>query len=273
MFRAPRRGFDAFVGNPPWVSYAGRASQPLEDERRRFFDAFYDGFAGYKNLQGLFIERCAKLLAPGGRLGLVIPSSMSEQGGYGPTRTAHDRLCECDDDLPDLGEDAFGGVFQPCMVLRSTRRRAPLASPGADAAPWPVERPDLDAEARAMVRKMTAGPRLPPHLFGERGVQTSGDDMDHVARVAGADHTVPLRTGGDIQAFRRAAPSFFAEPRWFGPRLRTPEEWRNVRIPDSPDRARAHRDPVGQEAASRELDPRGLRGRWPRTRRPFSSLT
>ena len=85
-----RGGFDAFVGNPPWVSYAGRASQPLAPALRRVYDGFA-AFRGYKNLQGLFVERAARLLKPGGRLGFVLPSSMSELAGYAPTRAAHDR--------------------------------------------------------------------------------------------------------------------------------------------------------------------------------------
>jgi hypothetical protein len=220
-------GFHAFVGNPPWVSYAGRAAQPLEEGRRQYFDAFFDSFAGYKNLQGVFVERCASHLGPDGRLGLVVPSSMSEQEGYGPTRLAHDRLCECDDGLPDMGESAFAGVFQPSMVLRSTRRPVPVELDKA--APWPVERPDLDADAHALVAKMARVPILST-LLGERGLQSAGEDMAHVVPVQDAAHSAPLRVGGDIQAFRRAPPSLFADPSWFGARLRAAAAWREVKI-------------------------------------------
>jgi hypothetical protein len=220
-------GFHAFVGNPPWVSYAGRAAQPLDEGRRRYFDEFFDSFAGYKNLQGVFIERCAGYLRIDGRLGLVVPSSMSEQEGYGPSRLAHDRLCTCDDNLPDKGEDSFAGVFQPSMVLLSTRR--PVAIAIGRAASWPVERPDLDADARALVEKMTREP-LPPALFGERGLQSAGEDMDHVAVAPDATHTVALRVGGDIQAFQRSTPSLFADPSWFAARLRQPADWGQVKV-------------------------------------------
>lgn len=220
-------GFHAFIGNPPWVSYAGRAAQPLDDGRRQYFDAFFDSFAGYKNLQGVFIEQCANHLRSAGRLGLVVPSSMSEQEGYGPTRIAHDRLCDCDDALRDMGEGSFAGVFQPCMVLQSTRRGAVVEL--GKAASWPVERPDLDLHARALMEKMTRTP-LPPALFGERGLQSSGEDMDNVATARDATHTTALRAGGDIQAFKRSAPSLFANPSWFGTRLRSSGEWAQVKV-------------------------------------------
>jgi len=221
-----RAGFDAFVGNPPWVSYAGRAAQPLSADLRAAY-AGYESFRGYRNLQGLFVERCARLLRPGGRLGLVLPSSMSELAGYRPTRRAHDRYCAVDQNLSDLGADAFEGVFQPCMVLSSTRRVAPLAE--VDEAAWPVERPDLDAVAQTLIDKLTRDP-LPPHLFGERGLQSTTKDAPHLAERSGARHSVPLRSGSDIEPFRLRPPSAHADPAWFGTRLRGAGEWSRVRL-------------------------------------------
>jgi len=220
-------GFDAFVGNPPWVSYAGRAAQPLEPELRAEYAAHYRGFAGYRNLQGLFVERAAGLLKPGGRLGFLLPGSMSELGGYAATRRAHDRYSIPDRDLPDIGEGGFDGVFQPCMILLSTRRTAPFDD--APDATWNLERPDLDATARALLEKLDRAP-LPAHLFGERGLQSTGDDLTHLAGEGDARHSVPLRCGSDIEPFRLGPASYHADPAWFGARLRSPEAWRRVRF-------------------------------------------
>jgi hypothetical protein len=221
-----RGGFDAFVGNPPWVSYAGRAAQPLDAGTRSAY-ARYAAFGGYRNLQGLFVERGAALLRPGGRLGFVLPSSMSELKGYAPTRRAHDALCEPDAALADLGNAAFDGVFQPCMVLASTRRAAPLAR--VDDRPWAVERPDLDRTARKLLEKLS-GPALPAHLFGERGLQSMGEDRRHLKKERDAAHSLPLRAGADIEPFRLRPASFHANPVWFGRRLRAENEWRAVRF-------------------------------------------
>jgi hypothetical protein len=225
--RAECAGFDAFIGNPPWVSYAGRAAQPLDSATRSYYRAQYEAFAGYRNLQGLFIERCARLLRPGGRLGLVVPSSMSEQRGYAPTRLAHDRHASCDVNLPDYG-DSFSGVFQPCMVLYSSRRAQPLTEPTSNS--WPVERPDLDAVGRSLLEHFSEHPPLPPELFGERGLQSCGPDAQHLAPAEDSRHRVPVRVGGDIEAGLRRAPSQYADPDWFGGRLRTAEEWQAVRL-------------------------------------------
>ena len=219
-------GFDAFVGNPPWVSYSGKAAQPLHESYRQYFLIQYKAFAGFRNLQSLFVERCARLLRDGGRLGLLIPSSMSEQFGYGPSRVAHDRLCLCDNDLPDYG-DSFVGVFQPCMLLRSTRRGTEVDI--HKVAQWPVERPDLDACSREIMAKMLQEP-LPEDLFSDIGLVTSGNDVQHLANVPDAHHAVPIRSGSDIEAFKRSAPSRYADAAWFGERLRPPTDWIKVRL-------------------------------------------
>ncbi len=216
------RGADAFVGNPPWVSFVGRAAQPLDPATRARFGAVFTAFAGYRNLQGLFLEHASELVRPGGRVAFLVPSSMAEQQGYAPTRRALDRHCAIDQQLVDVGEDAFEGVFQPCMILSATRRAiGPAATPHAPStAAWPVERPDLDDEDRALLARLAALPPLPPHMFGERGVQTSGDDVADMARERDARRTMPLRAGGDIEAFLRRPPGRFADPTRFPPRFR-----------------------------------------------------
>lgn len=220
-------GFDAVLGNPPWVSYAGRAAQPLSDSLRRYYLSSYKSFAGYRNLQGLFVERIGALVRPGGRLGVVIPSSMAELDGYGPVRKVHDRVAICDDGLPNLPENTFRRVNQPSMVLYSTMRAARLEV-GSDS-PWPMDRPDLDDLATGVLKKLD-GQSLPPSLFGERGLQTSGDDVEHLTASPDGAHRVALRVGGDIQPFQLGSPSQYADDAWFGNRLRLAEEWRAIEI-------------------------------------------
>jgi hypothetical protein len=229
IFAPERGGFDAFLGNPPWVSYAGRASQPLAVELRAFYAQTSPAFAGYRNLQGVFVHRCASLLRPGGRLGLVLPTSMSDLVGYAPTRRAHDALCVCDDELPDFG-DVFDGVFQPSMGLLSTRRKEPVAIARAEA--WPLARSDLDTETRGMLEALGARSKLPPHLFGERGFQSMGDDVQKLRalpRPEGA-FTAGVRVGGDIEPSLRKSPGLYCDPSAFGGRFRPQADWRAVRL-------------------------------------------
>lgn len=224
-----RGGFDAFIGNPPWVSYAGRAAQHLDDVLRAYYAGTNPAFAAYRNLQGLFVSRCASMLKPFGRLGFVLPSSMSELGGYGPTRQAHECYCECDLDLPDFG-DVFDDVFQPSMALLSTRRQVPIAV--AEPRVWPLHRSDLDDADFKLLARLASLPTFPPELFGERGFQSTRADVQHLhtREMSEGSSSVGVRVGGDIEPFLRRRPKFYCDPTPFGSRFRAAAEWQNVAL-------------------------------------------
>lgn len=220
-----RGGFDAIVGNPPWVAYAGRAAQPISPALHAYFRSRYAAFAGYRTLHGVFVSRAARALRPGGRLGLVVPTSMADLAGYAPVRRAHDALAVPDVDLPDYGADAFDGVFQPAMAILSTRRPEPIEPPDAE---WPIARDELDGITRAILDRCARHPRVPPTCFGERGFQTSRGDVAKLAKEPDSRRSLGLRVGRDVRPFEVAPPSLFADPRDLGGRLKDAQAWRDV---------------------------------------------
>jgi hypothetical protein len=220
---------DAFVGNPPWIAYKGRAAEPIEPARTALLRGRFEGFRGYPTLHGVFVEACARSLAPGGRLGLVVPTSMADLDGYAPVRRAHDRHAEPDCALPDYGADAFEGVFQPAMALLSTRRVSSI-EPVADAPEWDLARGDLDDVTMGLLARTRARATLPVALFGERGLQTTADDRPHLSKVPRGARRLPLVTGSEIRPFRALAPALFVDPSEFAGRLRSPEEWSKVAV-------------------------------------------
>jgi hypothetical protein len=222
-------GFDALLGNPPWVAYVGRAAQPLAAELARYYLANSPAFHGYRTLHGLFVHRAAQLLKPGGRLGLVIPTSVADLDGYAPTRVSLDALCTVDDPLPDFGDGRFPGVFQPCIALLASRRVNVV--PGSSA-PWTLSRDDLEPLAAALLQRLAALPPLPAELFGERGFQTTGNDRNFLRQQA-APHgqfTLPLSEGVDVQEFVAAQPSTYAAPKALTGRLRPADDWKAVAL-------------------------------------------
>jgi hypothetical protein len=223
----PRAAFDGVVGNPPWIAHAGRAAQPLEPViKARYRDA-YPSFAAYPTTHGMFVTLAARALRPAGRLGLVLPASVSELDGYRPTRAAHDDLCHIPDPLPDFGEGRFAGVTQPCMALVSVRVDGGRQdSPPGSA--WPVERPELDATDRAVMARLAALPTLPPELFGERGLQSDRAVLAHISPTRGGRFTVPLREGRDVTPFTLGRPRLHADPGPLGRRLRPARDFRAV---------------------------------------------
>jgi hypothetical protein len=220
---------DAFVGNPPWIAYKGRAAAPILPARTALLRERFEGFRGYPTLHGVFVEACARSLAPGGRLGLVVPTSMADLAGYAPVRRAHDRYAEPERELPDYGANAFEGVFQPAMALLSTRRAGGEASL-PESSEWELSRGDLDEATLRLLVRLRARATLPVALFGERGLQTTPDDRPHLSKSPLGDRTTPLLTGSEVRPFRALAPALFIDPREFSGRIRKPEEWAKVAV-------------------------------------------
>ncbi len=71
----PDGGFDVIIGNPPYVEY-NHVSTPYNCMN---YTTLTTG-----NLYALTIERCASLLAPGGRFGMIVPASATCTDGYLP---------------------------------------------------------------------------------------------------------------------------------------------------------------------------------------------
>ncbi|XYH96994.1 Eco57I restriction-modification methylase domain-containing protein [Sorangium sp. So ce1128] len=231
VFDRPEPGFDAVIGNPPWVAYVGRAAQPISPEVFNLYLRRNPAFHGYRSLHGLFVHRAASLLRPGGRLGLVIPTSVSDLDGYRPTRRAHDALCAVDPDLPSFGSDAFEGVFQPCMGLLSTRLGADSPRAAAGAA-WPLARSDLDVVSRRLLERLSALAPLPAALFGERGFQTTAEDAERIRRadVPVPPYICPIREGTDVGELIARAPRHHVDRAGVKGRFRKDEDWRAVRL-------------------------------------------
>ncbi len=231
VFGSDRPGFDACVGNPPWVAYVGRAAQPLAPELARYYEQVNPAFHGYRTLHGLFVRRAAELVRAGGRIGLVLPTSVADLDGYGPTRSAHDALADADRALYDFGDGAFRGVFQPSMALTSTRRSnsVPQKNKGA---PWALARTDLDDLAASLLARLDAFPKLDESLFGERGFQSTASDASRLCRLAAAraPFVVPIREGVDIAEFRARAPRTFLDPTNLAGKWRPDAEWKTVRV-------------------------------------------
>jgi hypothetical protein len=220
-------GFDAIVSNPPWVAYAGRAAQPLDPLLRHYYQYVSPAFFGYRTLHGLFADRAALLLKPGGRLGLVLPTSIADLQGYGPARRAHDQLCLPDDQLIDFGDGAFRDVFQPSMALTSTRRAQLLTRlPEAE---WRLRRNDLSGMQAGMLGKLASRRVLPKEMFGERGYQTRPADKVHIVASPG-EGRVPIREGADVEELWRKPLRRYVDPTKLIGMFRDHQAWSEVSV-------------------------------------------
>lgn len=209
--RAAPPGFDAVIGNPPWVLYAGKGSQPIEPAEEAFLKAVYGRAARTLSTHGLFATLAGRLGSPGARAGLVLPTSVADAERYSDVRGSHDELCRPESDLLDIGEGAFAGVFQPCMALVSTRRAN--AEPDAPGAPWQLAQTGVDAQVQRLLARLHALPKLPASLFGERGYRSCTEDKGKFIKAAApsAPCNSPLYEGTSVREFELLPPTAFAD--------------------------------------------------------------
>jgi hypothetical protein len=73
-------GFDAIVGNPPYVR------QELLKPAKVYFEHRYEAYAGTADLYAFFMERGIKLLREGGRYGIIVSSSFLRANFGAPLR-------------------------------------------------------------------------------------------------------------------------------------------------------------------------------------------
>lgn len=220
---AQERRFDAVIGNPPWVSFAGRAAAPLSAWQRRAYREKFQAFGGFPTAHGMFVERAASLLAPRGTLALLVPTPVADLRGYGATRAALAARARVEEPVVELGFDQFEGVVQPTMLLCATARERPLSpgelDPAARASlarPWAVAsraapRPAL---APSLLARLASLPRFAAETFGEGGFQSARDIARTHIGPLGEDprFSVPLREGADVHPFACLAPSIGLDP-------------------------------------------------------------
>ena len=210
-------GFDLVLGNPPWVAFAGRATQPLAPALRALYRRTFLAFRGYPTLHALFVELGARL-APRGVVALLIPSPVADLDGYRPARAALAASHAVDEPLLELGQDAFASVTQPCFALIATPRRAPAGD---------LERPFVLTERRraagaaaklqtpSVLARLGELPRWPAELFGEMGLQTNSAVTRQLlfrGTEPPSEFSYALLEGRNVVEFARAAPRLFLKP-------------------------------------------------------------
>ncbi|MCK4344940.1 MAG: N-6 DNA methylase, partial [Bacteroidales bacterium] len=70
-------GFDAVIGNPPWVDIKG-----LEKTQVEYYFSMYQSTANRINLYAIFIEKSLQILKDKGSFGFIIPNSILYQSSY-----------------------------------------------------------------------------------------------------------------------------------------------------------------------------------------------
>jgi hypothetical protein len=210
-------GFDLVLGNPPWVAFAGRATQPLPPALREHYRQSFVAFRGYPTLHALFVELSARV-APRGVVALLTPSPLADLEGYRPVRSVLSATHQVCEPLLELGQDAFESVTQPCFALVAAPRQVPEPDPGRCFVL--SERKNAAARAAELrtppaLERLASLPRFPSELFGEMGLQTSGAitrQLLYRGHQPPAEYSYALLEGRNIAEFKLQAPRLFLKP-------------------------------------------------------------
>ncbi len=217
-----RGGFDAVVGNPPWLmaGYYVKPSLP-------YFQSHYQSATGKFDLYYLFLERALRVLAPTGRVGMIVPNKFFHTRAATSLRGA---LCAGRrlEAIADFGEEqvfsratnyscilSFGRA--PSDQISISRVTASLATTetftvpadSLTASPWALAG-DRDSAVFSRMRASSAPLKDMTSHFGN-GVQT-GSDAVYVISGSRArtlnlepDAIRPFFQGRDIRRYAAGA--------------------------------------------------------------------
>lgn len=196
-----RGGFDVVLGNPPWVSYTGRQQTEAPGRMLPLFLQLAPATSRWPATHTAFLLLAARLFAPRGQGGVVLPRQVGDLDAYEPVRSAMAERATLQR-LVDVGEDAFPGVTQAVGLFVF---RAHESSSHADAS-WSPEAKTGSVVAKGgfdAVQATAHFPRFAPKTFADPGVHTGNVSKKIILDGAASslpEHP-PVREGKDIVPF------------------------------------------------------------------------
>ncbi len=110
-----RGGFDAVIGNPPYVR------QETLGDSKKYFQTHYQVYAGTADLYSYFIERGINLLAPDGQFGFIVANKWM-RANYGEALRKWLKT-KCIEEITDFGDlPVFDGATTYPCILRVANR-------------------------------------------------------------------------------------------------------------------------------------------------------
>ncbi|MDO8682546.1 MAG: N-6 DNA methylase [Armatimonadota bacterium] len=212
VFQRPSPGFDAVIGNPPWVSFSGRQAAKIDKDLREKLYTLWPSYKGWPSTHGIFLELAACLCRKEGRIGQIIPEQILDLARYRKTRERLFERARLVEPPLRVGEKAFSGVTSPsCIVIleRSAQGKSEAINPVAVKELTPAGIKDCSTGRQLgdqIIGKMKVFPVLPARSFGDPGVHTGNCAKLLICDLAtpGAE---PIRTGRDVVRYFAGEPT------------------------------------------------------------------
>ena len=107
-------GFNVVIGNPPYLSFAGRQAVDIPPRVREYYKTTYES-GGWPTAHSLFIERCLKDVS-NRYLSFIVPDQVGHLEGYGSVRDIATRVGGVVE-VRYWGENVFRGVTTPALTF------------------------------------------------------------------------------------------------------------------------------------------------------------
>jgi len=119
IFKRKKPGFDAVIGNPPYLSFSGRQAVHLEEDVHKYLFRRYDS-KGWATSHGFFLERSVKFLSRR-FVSFILPDQVGHLKGYVRLRESVTTTTGLVD-VRYWGEKVFRGVTTPSLTLVADKR-------------------------------------------------------------------------------------------------------------------------------------------------------
>jgi hypothetical protein len=203
-------GFDAVIGNPPYLSYSGRQAIDLPPAVNSYYSSHYST-EGWRTSHSLFIERALRDISSR-FVAFIVPDQVGHLRGYGGVRSIvsnQSRLAS----VRYWGEQVFENVTTPALTfVADTQHEGPTSLYDINAeepefanivsdAPWSAG-PEENLFAKIHDKAGSLG-----QLVADPGVHTGNCSKKLILPIEDAVHdAVPVLEGKEVSRYRCTRP-------------------------------------------------------------------
>lgn len=211
-------GFDAVVGNPPYLFIT-----ELSDDEKAYFGRRYSTTEYRFDIYALFIERAiTEIMVNGGRLGYIIPHTLLANDSFTKARKLFLEQSYISE-VTDIGPGVFQGAKNETMVFVCEksppgRRKTAVTVTTAKTFPLPTKAfsikqsewlkndkyawlVNVDSDASAYIKRMELAPKkLGEYCTVNQGLRT-GDNNTYLSDSKVGPLWEPVAGGADVQRY------------------------------------------------------------------------
>lgn len=201
-------GFEAVIGNPPYLSYGGRQKVEIAEDLRNYFNTHYES-AGWPTAHSFFLERSVKLLSK--RFSsFIVPDQVGHLDGYESIRTILQREAGLRT-VRYWGEHVFRGVTTPALTFTLDRtQRGPTEVTNIDGTTAKVAlepgEPWTFSASRTLLRKLADRSFSVRPYIADCGVRTTAAKKQVVPLAEAKGKFIPTLEGKVVGRYWCAPP-------------------------------------------------------------------